>query len=168
MFTQKITKENNRPLQMEQLEAREVFSLGSLGCLPGPWTPAARDTSNLASPANISHPPTQTTTAHLVKTIEGTNLHDRITITLNKKAPTTTVDVNIQSYWDAGYKHLFKTQPQFSLTNNQDFYGKLFVNGHNGNDTIDVSQRVNWKRVKFDTLIRGGDGNDMIYGSSGN
>ena len=168
MFTQQKTKENNRPLQMEQLEAREVFSLGSLGCLLGPWVPALnRDTSNLASSANISHQQ-PTTTAKVVKTIEGTNLHDKITITPNRTAPTTTVDVKIQSYWDTGYNHLFNTQ-QYSLTNNKDdFYGLLLVNGHNGNDIIDVSQRVNWKRVKFDTLIRGGRGNDKIYGSSGN
>ena len=161
MFTQKKTKENNRPLQMEQLEAREVFSLGSLGCLPGPWVPAARDTSNLASPANISHPPTQTTTAVKTITIEGTNLHDKIKITPHGKGK---VKVKIQSYTDPSYKSnsLVNTQ-QYSLTNNKDFYGKLFVNGQRGNDTIDVD----W-RVKFDTLIKGGRGHDKIYGGSGN
>ncbi len=149
---------------MEKLEAREVFSFGPFGgldCLPGPWTPAARDTSNLASPANISHPPTQTTTAHSVKTIEGTNLHDRITI---KRLGKNAVRVKIQSYKNPAYtsNSLDSTQ-QYNLTNNQDFYGKLFVNGHNGNDTIDVGSNVN-----FDTLIKGGRGNDKIYGSSGN
>ena len=145
---------------MEQLEAREVFSLGSISCLPGPWVPAARDTSNLASAANISHQP-NTAKANVVKTIEGTNLHDRIKITRYGKDA---VRVKIQSYTNPSYKSysLVKTQ-QYSLTNNQDFYGKLFVNGHRGNDTIDVS----W-RVKFDTLIKGGRGNDKIYGSSGN
>ena len=143
MFTQKKTKRNNRSLQMEQLEAREVFSFGpfgGLGCLPGSFTPAAIDTSTW---------------------IEGTGLHDRITIKAHGK---NAVAVTIQSYKNPAYMNnsLFKTQ-HLNLTNNQDFYGKLRVNGHNGNDTIDV-----WSNVNFDTLIKGGNGNDVIYGGKGN
>lgn len=148
---------------MEQLEAREVFSLGALGgldCLPGLWTPTTTDTSSLASADKIS-PQQPTLTAKLVKGIEGTNLHDRINITRDGK---NAVKVKIRSYTDPSYmNNSLVTTQQYSLANNTDFYGKLFVNGHEGNDMINVS----W-RVKFDTLIYGGRGHDKIYGSSGN
>lgn len=156
MLRQKKNKKTDRPLQMEQLEAREVFSLGSIGCLPNDFVPTPRANTNLLAGADV-HYPQDTSKVNWVKRVNGTKDHDIIKVTAtgwNQK-----LKVNVWSYSDPSYKPIsFLAHQSYFLQNGVDFYGKVFVYGYGGDDKIQISQGIN-----FETFVYAGDGNDKVY-----